>query len=239
MQTRPRLAVLLSLFTALMTALVLTSGCSSSEKKNDGPLPDAAGLVKQSSDATKNQHSVHLVLTVTGKIKKLPISLVTGDLTNDPAVAASGKANIEALGSKLEDVSFVVIDGNLYADALSPGTFTDFGPAADLFDFSAILSPDKGLANILANFSEPKAEGRESIGGVEGVKITGKVTPEAVNAIAPQIEATGPVPATAWIREDGDHELLQASLEPTPGNVVQMTMTDWGKPVTVTKPEGV
>ena len=68
MQTRPRLAVLLSLFTALMTALVLTSGCSSSEKKNDSPLPDAAGLIKQSQQTTKGQQSVHLELTVTGKI---------------------------------------------------------------------------------------------------------------------------------------------------------------------------
>src|SRR5262249_2301227 len=47
MQTRPRLAMLLSLFAALLTALVLTSGCSS-EKKNDAPLPDAAALLKQS-----------------------------------------------------------------------------------------------------------------------------------------------------------------------------------------------
>jgi lipoprotein LprG len=238
MQTRPRLAVLISLFTALMTALVLTSGCSS-DKKNDGPLPDAATLIKQSQETTKNQHNVHLVLTVTGKIAKLPISLVTGDLTNSPVVAASGKANLEALGSKLEDVSFVVIDDHLYADALSPGTFNDFGLAVDVFDFSAILSPDKGLANLLANFSDPKAEAREPIGGVDAIKIKGMVSKDAVNAIASQIEATGPVPATAWIREDGDHELVQAQLEPTPGNVIQMTMTDWGKQVTVTKPEGV
>ena len=44
------------------------------------------------------------------------------------------------------------------------------------------------------------------------------------------------MPGTAWIREDGNHELVQAKLEPTPGNSITMTLSDWGKPVTVTKP---
>ena len=57
-----------------------------------------------------------------------------------------------------------------------------------------------------------------------------------MNASAPQIGATGPVPGTAWIREDGKHELAQVKLEPTPGNSITMTCTDWGKSVTVTKP---
>jgi lipoprotein LprG len=38
------------------------------------------------------------------------------------------------------------------------------------------------------------------------------------------------------VTEDDKHDLVQAKLEPTPGNSVQMTMSDWGKPVTVTKP---
>jgi lipoprotein LprG len=38
------------------------------------------------------------------------------------------------------------------------------------------------------------------------------------------------------VTEDDKHQLIQAKLEPTPGNSVQMTLSDWGKPVTVTKP---
>ena len=105
MQTRPRLAVLISLFTALVTALVLTSGCSS-DKKSSEPLPDAATLLKDSTATTKAQQSAHLVITVTGEIKKLPITSLTGDLTNTPAVAASGKADITALGNALAQKGF-------------------------------------------------------------------------------------------------------------------------------------
>ena len=99
-----------------------------------------------------------------------------------------------------------------------------------------ILNPDNGLANVLANFSDAKADGRESISGTEAVRVTGNVSADAVNKIAPQLKAEGPVPGTAWITEDGNHTLLQAKLEPTPGNSVTMTLTDWGKQVTVTKP---
>lgn len=229
MQTRPRLAVLVSLFAALL----LVAGCSSSTK-SDAPLPDAASLLKDSDQTTRKQQSVHLELTVTGKITELPIESLSGDLTNTPVIAAKGKASIIAFGQTFKDVDFVVADGNLYG-ALTPGSYTNFGPASDIYDVSKILNPDVGLANVLANFSEGKAEGRENINGVDTVKISGTVTAEAVNGLV-QLGATGPVPAIAWIKEDGDHDLVQAKLDPSPSNSVQMTLSDWGKAVTVTKP---
>jgi lipoprotein LprG len=230
MQTR-----LLAIFAALFAAIALFAGCSSKSDESSEGLPDAATLLKESSETTKSQSSVHMKIAVQGEIKELPIESLEGDLTNKPAVAAQGTANIVFLGQRLEGVDFVVADGNLYG-AITPNSWQDFGPAADIYDVSAILSPDKGLANVLTNFADPKTDGRETVNGVATVKITGTVSADAVNKISPQIGATGPVPATAWVQEDGDHELVQAKLEPTPGNSVQMTMSDWGKSVTVTKP---
>ncbi|MEU0496426.1 LppX_LprAFG lipoprotein [Mycobacterium sp. NPDC006124] len=230
MQTRPRIAVLVSIFAAIL----LVAGCGSSSPKNDSPLPDAASLLKESTQTTSAQKSVHLALTVTGKIKELPIETLTGDLTNVPVVAAQGKASIIAFGQTFKDVDFVVADGDLYG-ALTPGSFTNFGPAADIYDVSKILNPQVGLANLLANFTDPKSEGRETINGVNTVKVTGKVSAAVVNGLA-NLGASGDVPATAWITEDGDHALQQAKLDPSEGNSVQMTLSDWGKTVTVTKP---
>ncbi|MCV7283190.1 LppX_LprAFG lipoprotein [Mycolicibacterium flavescens] len=226
---------LTAIFAALVFAVAFLAGCSSSDESAKD-LPDAATLLQQSSETTKNQTSVHLRLTVEGTIEQLPIESLEGDLTNVPEVAAQGKANINFLGQRLEGIEFVVFDGILYGAISAGGQLQDFGPAAEVYDASAILSPEKGLANILANFSDAKSDGRETLNGVETVRVTGTVTADAVNAIAPQIGATGPVPGTAWIAEDGDHELMQAKLEPSSGNSVTMTMTDWGKPVTVTKP---
>jgi len=231
MQTR-----LLAIFAALFTAVALFSGCSSKSEDSGKDLPDAATLLKESSETTKSQASMHLRLSVQGEIKELPIETLEGDLTNVPAVAAQGKANLIFLGQKLADVGFVVADGNLFAALTSGGAYQDFGPAADIYDVSAILNPDTGLANVLANFTEPKADGRETVNGVETVRVTGNVTADAVNKIAPEIGVTGPVPATAWIQEDGNHELAQAKLDISPGNSITMTTTEWGKQVTVTKP---
>lgn len=231
MQTR-----LLAILAAFVTAIALLAGCSKSSEDSGKELPDAATLLQQSSETTRSQTSVHLRLTVQGEIKELPIESLEGDLTNAPAVAAQGKANLNFLGQKLEGVGFVVSDGNLFAALSAGGAYQDFGPAADIYDVSAILNPHTGLANVTTNFTDPKADGRETINGVETVRITGNVGADAVNKIAPQIGATGPVPGTAWVAEEGNHELMQAKLEPSPGNSVTMTMSDWGKPVTVTKP---
>ncbi|MCV7434048.1 LppX_LprAFG lipoprotein [Mycolicibacterium bacteremicum] len=233
MQTRPRaVRVLLPVLAAIMALAFV--GCSS--KADDAPLPDAATLLTESAATTRSQQSVHLELTVGGEIKELPIASLSGDLTNAPAVAAQGSADLIFLGQKLTDVGFVVVDGDLYGAITKGGNMQNFGPAADIYDISAILNPDNGLANVLSSITDPKAEGREAIGGSDAVKITGTVSAEAINKIAPQLNATAPAPATAWIREDGDHQLAQVMIEPSAGNTITMTLSDWGKEVTVTKP---
>jgi lipoprotein LprG len=62
------------------------------------------------------------------------------------------------------------------------------------------------------------------------------VTADAVNKIASPFAASQPVPSTMWIQGSGDHELAQVSLEKSPGNTVQMTLSNWNQPVQVTKP---
>ena len=231
MQTRrPILAVV----AALSIAAALVSGCSSSSKQSGGPLPDAATLLKESSQVTKNVKSVHLVLSVNGKIKHLPVKTLTGDLTTTPATAAQGNADITLGGSDI-DAQFVVDNGTLYA-ALSPGQWESFGPAADIYDPSSILKPDTGVANILTNLSNPKSESRETVNGQSTIKITGTAPADAVNGLAPQLKPTQPTPTTVWLQESGDHQLVQVQLEQSPGNSVQMTLSNWNAPVQVTKP---
>lgn len=226
---RPILAVL----AALAIAAALVGGCSSS-KQSSTPLPDAATLLAKSNLTTRNVKSVHLVLSVTGTIKGLPVKTLTGDLTTSPDTAATGEANLTVLGSAV-DAQFVVDGGTLYA-ALTPGHWESFGPASAIYDPSEILNPNTGLANVLTNISNPKAESRETIGGQSTIKITGTASADAVNGLAPQLKATQPLPATVWIQESGDHQLVQAKLDQSAGNSVQMTLSNWNAPVQVTKP---
>ena len=234
MQTRHRLLAVLASLT-LATALI--AGCSFSSSKSGGPLPDGSTLVKQSTDATKNLKSAHLVLTVTGKIPGLPVKNLTGDLTTSPSTAAQGNAQITYLGQDIS-ADFVVVGGDLYTNALNPAdkTMTDVGPASQVYDPSAILNPDTGVPNVLANFTDAKAEGRDQINGQTTVRISGNVSADAVNKIASPFKATQPVPATVWIVESGDHQLAQVNLQHSQGNNVQMTLSNWNQPVQITTP---
>lgn len=230
MQTRRLLGALAS----LGIAAALIAGCSSGSKPSGGPLPDANTLIKQSAQTTKNVKSAHLVLTVTGKVPGMPIKNLTGDLTTTPATAASGNTTITLGGSDI-NADFIVVDGTLYA-TLTPNKWSDFGKASDIYDVSVILNPDTGLANALSNFSDAKAEGRDTIDGQTTIRISGNVTADAVNKIAPPFGASGPVPATIWIQENGEHELVRANLQKSKGNAVQMTLSKWGETVQVSKP---
>lgn len=231
MSTIRRMIAVLTVLLAAAVFTAFTSGCS---KKADEPLPEAAGLVQQSVAATKALKSAHLDIAVTGKIEGLPVKTLSADLTNVPATAVAGNAKITMGGSDL-DAELVVLDGTLYA-ALTPNNWLDMGPAADIYDPSVILNPGTGLANMLSALTEAKSESFETIGGVPAVKVTGKVTADAVNKLIPQLKADGPLPATVWVEKSAPNQLVQAQVEQSAGNTVSLTLSEWDKPVTVTKP---
>lgn len=215
------------------TAAALVAGCSKSTESTEA-LPDATELLQQSSQTTKALKSAHLEIVADGKVPGLPVRQLSGDLTNVPSVAVQGNATLEAFGSETK-ADLVVIDGTLYG-AFSAGNWQDFGPAADIYDPSVILNPDLGLANMLANFSDPTSASSEKVNGVDTVKVTGTISLDAVKKLIPPLEVSGPIPGTAWIEKDGDHNLVQAELQPSDDSSLRLTLSKWNEPVTITKP---
>lgn len=207
---------------------------ASSSKQAGAPLPDPAALLKQSSVTTRALKSVHLALSVAGKVEQMPVKALEGDLTNEPDAAAQGTAKVTIMGAAF-DLRFVVFGGHLYGS--SPGgDWTDYGPTSEVYDVTAVLNPDTGLSNMLADFIDPKAEARETIAGQQTIQVAGKVTADAVNKLVPQLDATKRMACTVWIQESGDHQLVRATLEPGKDDSVQMTFSNWNAPVIVSKP---
>jgi lipoprotein LprG len=234
MQTRRRR--LFAVLAALSVAAALVAGCGSN-KPSGGPLPDAKTLVSQSAEVSKTVKSAHLALSVAGKIQGLPLKTLTGDLTTIPTTAGKGNAKIMFGGNEI-DADFVILEGELYSNALNPSKWDDMGKAEDLvhYDPSSILNPETGVANLLANLTDPKAEGRDTINGQATIRISGKVSAEAINKLASPLNASSPLPTTVWIQEAGDHQVAQVKIDKGSGNSVQMTLSNWGQPVQVTKP---
>lgn len=205
-----------------------------SSKKASEPLPDAAAILKESSASTADLDSVHLTLSVTGAIENMAITALDGDVTQTPDAAAKGYAKIAYRGAPAY-VQFVVFGGDFYVSQ-SPGRWVDYGSAEKFYDVAEILSPETGLADILTDFIDPEAGGRETIDGVHTVRITGEVSAGAAKKIVPQLSAAKRTSCTVWIQETGDRHLVQLELASGAADTVAMTFSNWNAPVTVGRP---
>lgn len=226
----------------MVTALVLT-GCGSGKNNSSGsgsnaPSADAAATVKQAADAMRKVTGMHLSLTVKGSVPNLEVTKLDGDVASSPQTAANGTATL-TVGNSPVDSKFVFVDGHLYSDVAEPGKFTDYGNGASIYDVSTLLNPDKGLAHILANLQNPKAVGDEQVNGVATTKISGMSSTDDVATLAGSRlspENAPPTPTTVWIATDGSSHLVKIEFTPVENGTITMTMSEWGKQVTATKP---
>lgn len=151
---------------------------------------------------------------------------------------ANGTATL-TVGKSPVDSKFVFVDGHLYSDVAEPGKFTDYGNGASIYEVSTLLDPDKGLAHLLANLQNPKVAGNEQVNGVATTKITGTSSTDDVATLAgsrlsPQ--NAPPTPTSVWIASDGSYHLVKIEITPVENGTVSMTLSEWGKQVTATKP---
>jgi 3-deoxy-D-arabino-heptulosonate 7-phosphate (DAHP) synthase class II len=165
------------------------------------------------------------------QLAKFPPLVFAGEaraLKADLAEVAAGKGFLLQGGDCAE--SFAEFGANNIRD-----TFRVLLQMAAVMTFASKM-PVVKVGRMAGQFAKPRSSPVETIGGVPTVKITGKVTPDAVNKLIPRLKATAPLPATVWIEKDAPNQLVQAELEQSAGNSVQLTLSDWDKPVTVTKP---
>lgn len=231
--------------TAILAVVLAIGGCSTegdagktSDTAATASNGDAAMLLKQATDAMRKVTGMHVRLAVTGDVPNLRVTKLEGDISNTPQTVATGSATL-LVGNKSEDAKFVYVDGHLYSDLGQPGTYTDFGNGASIYNVSVLLDPNKGLANLLANLKDASVAGSQQADGVATTKITGNSSADDIATLAGSrltSEDVKTVPTTVWIASDGSSHLVQIQIAPTKDTSVTLTMSDWGKQVTATKP---
>jgi lipoprotein LprA len=214
------------------------SGTGASKSSTPASSDEANTLLKQAADAMKKVTGMHITLAVTGDVPNLKVTKLDGDISNTPQTVATGSATL-LLGKSPQDAKFVYVDGHLYSDVGQPGTYNDFGAGKSIYNVSVLLDPDKGLANILAKLQNAQVKGTEQVNGVATTKITGKSSADDVATLAGSKLTSADVTTvdtTVWIASDGSSHLVQLQISPTSDTSVTLTMSDWGKQVTATKP---
>src|SRR4051812_22599836 len=213
-------------------------GARSSGTTANGTSGEAATLLKQAADVMRKVTGMHLALSVHGEVPNLRVTKLEGDISNTPQTVATGSATM-LVGNDPQEAKFVYVDGHLYSDLGQPGTYTDFGNGASIYNVSVLLDPNKGLANLLANLKNASVAGTQQVNGVATTKITGDSAAGDVATLAGSRvtdENVATVPTTIWTASDGSSHLVQLQIAPASDTSVTLTMSDWGKQVTATKP---
>ncbi|HVK24867.1 MAG TPA: LppX_LprAFG lipoprotein [Actinokineospora sp.] len=226
---------------ALALTAALAAGCTSDDSGggDTSGLPDGATLMKDAAAATRDIRSAHFTLKVNGSVSAIPVQNAEGDLTREggPSGAAKGTVKLTLLGQLIEG-EFVLVDDSLYIKGPTGG-FQKY-PASltsNLYDPSAILNPDKGIANVLAKVKDPRTEGKEDIDGVSTIRVKGLGDKDVVAAIVPGVSSD--VEVTFWLRADNKQPVkASVALPSSEGKTatVDLTLTDAGKQVTITAP---
>ncbi|GHJ49660.1 hypothetical protein Cs7R123_70020 [Catellatospora sp. TT07R-123] len=226
----------LALAALALTALALT-GCS--PKKADTPaaaLPDAKQLLAEGTAAMAQVTTAHFVIDVDGKISGLSLKHADGDLTAKGE--AAGTVKIEQFGTLVE-AKFVIVGTSAYMQGPT-GKYLEFplATAASIYDPSAILDPQRGVAKVLSTVKSATTEARETVDGHDSFKV--KVEPDqaALAGLIPNAPAgvTGFLWLDAATKQLVKGEFNLPASGSDPAGKVTVEFSKYNDPVTVTKP---
>lgn len=226
---RTRLVALLAL------ALTVLAGCSSKGKSS--ALPPGDTLLKESSAAMREVKTVRFAIEADGTVAGLALRRANGQLTRDGD--AKGTAQVQQLGANIE-LEFVVVGDTIHLKGPTGGwQKVPLALASSVYDPSAILDPDRGIAKVLSTASEGRTEAREKVDGVDAYRVAAKLTAADLATIVPG--ARDGVTGQLWIAADTKRLVrakfaLPAESGQGKGATVTVTFSEFDAPVSISAP---
>jgi lipoprotein LprG len=214
------------------------AGCS--KDKPSGDLPSGASLVNDSAAKTRMLKSAHIKIDTEGEVSGLPVRRAEGDLLRSGD--AKGSIQLAQLGVLVE-YQFVVLGKDIYLKGVTGGyQKIDASVAAQIYDPTAILDPDRGIAKVLSTATNPTTEAQEKVDGKDAYRVAVGLSGAAVAALVPNIQ--GQVTGKVWIDKNTKDMLKAVLTVPGPSSgpnagktgTVTITETNIDAPVTVSAP---
>jgi len=223
----------LRLLAALLPALLALPACGGPSAP---PLPAAAELLNKSADAMAAVRTVAVDVRVDPALTTLPVRAATGKLTAGGDAVGTATVN---QGTSTVEFNFVVTKGTVYLKGPT-GTYQrlPLALAASLYDPTALLSPDRGIAALLRTASNGVTQAREDVGGVPTYRVQANLDPHLVSSVLPGL--AGANSGTLWI-DQASSQLVKAQIQvPNAGGgppaPVTVALSDFNNPVTVAPP---
>jgi lipoprotein LprG len=222
-------------FLALLTVGLV--GCSPDDKPaTTSQLPAGATVIAEAATATGAFKSAHVKIETDGEVGSLPMRRAEGDLLRSGD--AKGTIQISQFGLLIE-YDFVVVGKTIYLKGATGGwQKLDSSVAASIYDPSAILDPNRGIAKLLATAKDPTTEGKETVDGKDAYRVAVKLDGTTVATLVPGVG--GDVTGKVWV-DAQTKQLLKAVLT-VPGTsadkkgTVTINVTNIDTPVTVSAP---
>ena len=164
----------------------------------DQDLPDnAQQVLADAADAMADLQTVRLRVQADTDVAELPVRQVEVQVTRTGD--AAGTAQVEQFG-QLVEVAFVVVGDAFHYQVLGGWQRGSRAEAAALYDPSAVLDPDRGVAHLLRTVTDARVEGEDEVAGVRTWRVTAGLAEEALATLLPG--APEGVTGTLWIGVD-------------------------------------
>jgi lipoprotein LprG len=226
----PRLRSLLTAFAALVALTSCTDKPAATASSPAEDLPAGDTLLTESAAAMREIKTAKFLITAEGEIAGLNLRRAEGTLTKEGS--AEGTAQIEQSGSNLE-LAFVIVGDKIYVKGPTGGYQAfPLTLAASVYDPSAILDPERGVAKVLGTATGAVTEASEQVDGKDAWRVAASVQGTDLATIIPG--ATGTVPGKVWL--DKTSKRLLKSAFTLAGGTVTVTFTEFDAPATISAP---
>jgi lipoprotein LprG len=226
------------------TLLIVTlAGCTDKSKEaEDGKkvnanLPAAEGLLKESATAMGEIKTAKFLITADGTIAGVALKRAEGVLTKEGN--AQGTAQVEQMGATVE-LAFTIVGQTMWLKGPT-GDYQQLplALAASVYDPSAILDPNRGIAKVLSTATGGRTEAMEIVDGQETYQVAADCSAENLVNVVPGV--TGSVPGKFWIHKDNKKLLKAAFTLPAVGDAkggtVTVTFKEFDAPASITAPK--